>query len=296
MEPSRLIGMLRALDPARAQQVREYVAGLTPDQLSAVRGLATRLAIMSESHTGPFLSPSSPLGAGAPTAGRVAAAPVDVRDALAGGDVLLFSLNSSRYGKLAAQIGTLVVQDLTAAAGQRLEGAAVPPQAVVGIDEFSALGADHVISLLARGRESGISVLLATQELADLDRAAPGFRDQVIGITALKIAHRQDVPASAQLIAQMAGTEQTWEETRQIGGGLGRSGYGRGTRRLVEQFILHPNEIKSLRTGEAVVISKLPVANARIVRITAHASRDAGAPARSRTTGPSRPARNGPEL
>ena len=69
------------------------------------------------------------------------------------------------------------------------------------ISDLYGLGADNVLALLARGRESGISVLLATQELADLERAGPGFRDQVLGITAVKLAHRQDVPASAQTIA-----------------------------------------------------------------------------------------------
>ncbi len=40
----------------------------------------------------------------------------------------MFSLNSSRYGKLASQIGTLVVQDLVAASGNRLvDGSALRP-------------------------------------------------------------------------------------------------------------------------------------------------------------------------
>ena len=142
------------------------------------------------------------------------------------------------------------------------------PQAFVGIDEFSALGADNVLSLLARGRESGVSVLLATQELADLDRAGHGFRDQVLGVTAVKIIHRQDVPASAQMVAQMVGTETVWENTYQIGRGpLGGYSTSRGTRRQVERFLVHPNEIKTLPTGEAVVITKLPTASARIVNV-----------------------------
>ena len=47
--------------------------------------------------------------------------------------------------------------------------------ATIALDEFSALGADNVLSLLARGREAGVSVLLATQELADLERAGAGI-------------------------------------------------------------------------------------------------------------------------
>ncbi|HEY6395890.1 MAG TPA: hypothetical protein VIX82_00400, partial [Solirubrobacteraceae bacterium] len=74
---------------------------------------------------------------------------------------------------------------------------------------------------------------------------------------------------SALTVAQMAGTIKVWEETRQTGGRL-LGGYdtGRGTRRQVEQFAVHPNEIKSLRTGEAVLITKLPNARARTVRVT----------------------------
>ncbi|MBV8219012.1 MAG: TraM recognition domain-containing protein [Solirubrobacterales bacterium] len=184
--------------------------------------------------------------------------------------MIVFSLNSSRYGKLASQIGTLVVQDLVAASGNRLvegSGTAVPTPAVIGIDEFSALGADHVIGLLARGRESGMRGLVATQELADLDRAAPGLRDQVLGNTAIKIAHRQEVPGSAQTIAQIGGTEMVWDTTYQTGGPLIGGSGTRGTRRRVERFVVDPNEIKALRTGEAVVISKLRRAWPRTVRV-----------------------------
>jgi type IV secretory pathway TraG/TraD family ATPase VirD4 len=262
MDPRRLASELRRVEGPLRRRTQDYLVGLTPDQLSAIRGLQTRLAVLTESHTGPFLAPpADPRGP-----------MIDVREALGGPDVVVFSLNSSKYGKLASQVGTLVVQDLVAASGDRLtevaRGGSLEP-ALIGIDEFSALGADHVIALLARGREPRTPVLVATQELADLDRVAAGFRDQVLGVTAIKIVHRQDVPASAQVIAQMAGTEEVWEDTRQIGGRL-LGGYdtGRGTRRLTEKFIVHPNEIKTLRTGEAVVISKIGGSRARTVRVT----------------------------
>ena len=258
MEPVRLATAVRGLPRPFAERVQDYVASLTPDQLSAVRGLGTRLAIISESHTGRFLSP------------RAGEQPIDLRRALSGDEVVVFSLNSSTYGKLSAQLGTLVIQDLVAAVGHRLtqsEQCRAPDErAFVAIDEFSALGSDHVVSLLARAREAGVTVLLATQELADLERAAPGFRDQVLGNTALKIIHRQDVPWSARVLAELIGTRKVWEETRQIPGLFGSRG-SRGSRRLVDQHIFDPNQIKSLRTGEAVVSTKNPRADARAVRI-----------------------------
>jgi hypothetical protein len=285
MEPMRLSALLREVRTPLADRAREYLTTLGPDQYSAVRGLATRLAIISESHTGRFLGEGG---------GEGGAEGIDLRRALAGGEVVVFSLNSSTYGKLASQIGTLVVQDLIGAAGHRLTLPERPP-ALIAIDEFSALDSSNVVSLLARGRESGVPVMLATQELADLERAGRGVRDQVTGVTALKIAHRQDVPASARMIAEMAGTERVWEQSYQTGSHLlfGSHDTGRGVRREVERFVIDPNEIKTLGVGEAVVITKVPSAQARTVRV---APPQSTSPSRGGRVPPARRPERGVEL
>jgi type IV secretory pathway TraG/TraD family ATPase VirD4 len=196
---------------------------------------------------------------------------IDLSAALEGREVVMFSLNSSRYGQFAAQLGTLAVQDLICAMGNRLEqirqGRELD-QATIAIDEFPGIGGAHVVALFARGREAGVSGILATQEMADLDRAGRGVRDQVLGNTAVKLILRQDVPESADLVAQIAGTEKVWEETRQIGGTIFGGFPAGGTRREAEQFVVHPNEIKSLRTGDALLISKLRGERARTIRVT----------------------------
>jgi conjugal transfer pilus assembly protein TraD len=292
MEPRRLAASLRGVPEPLAERVLDYLSGLTGDQVSAARGLGTRLALLSESCAGPYLVPGGP-----------PEHTIDLRAGLEGGDVILFSLNASVYGKLAAQLGALAIQDLVSASGYRLGGPgstvaeasapptrtptartpATPTPATVAIDEFSALGDDHVLALLARARESGISVLTATQEMADLQRAAPGFRDQVLGIVGVKIAHRQDVPESAEMIAKMAGTHWVWEETRHVRGLLNPGNGARASRRQVERFLVHPNEIKTLPVGHAVALTKLPtseVRRVRVVRAPAAAPPDRGGPSR----------------
>jgi conjugal transfer pilus assembly protein TraD len=287
MEPRRLAAALRGVPQPLAERVLDYLGGLTGDQVSAARGLGTRLALLSESCAGPYLLP------GGPTARQI-----DLRAGLEGGDVVLFSLNSSVYGKLAAQLGALAIQDLVSASGHRLGAAGLAlrdvgattgparPAATIAIDEFSALGDDHVLALLARARESGISVLTATQEMADLQRAAHGFRDQVLGIVGVKIAHRQDVPESAEMIARMAGTQWVWEETRHVRGLLSPGNGPRASRRQVERFLVHPNEIKTLPVGHAVALTKLPTSEVRRVRVSrapappARPTRERDAPSR----------------
>jgi hypothetical protein len=276
MEPRRLAASLRGVPEPLAERVLDYLDGLTGDQVSAARGLGTRLALLSESCAGPYLAPGGP-----------AAHAIDLRAGLEGGDVVLFSLNASVYGKLAAQLGALAIQDLVSASGYRLAETAAGPgahlaetaasaaarsrpvalPATVAIDEFSALGSDQVLALLARARESGISVLTATQEMADLQRAAPGFRDQVLGIVGVKIAHRQDVPESAEMIAKMAGTQWVWEETHHVRGLLNPGNGPRASRRQVERFLVHPNEVKTLPVGHAVALTKLPTSEVRRVQV-----------------------------
>jgi hypothetical protein len=289
MEPRRLASALRDVPAPLAARVADYLGGLTPDQESAVRGLGTRLALLSESTAGRYLAPGE-------------GPAIDLATALDGGDVVLLSLNSSIYGKLAAQLGALAIQDLTSSAGHRLHAKSVLPDSVathaglgpipaksvtpdsvasdagpgpipatVAIDEFSALGADNLLALLARGREAGVPVLLATQELADLERAGHGFRDQVMGIVGVTIAHRQALHRSATMVSQLAGTEWAWQETETVRGLFARPGLSRGTRRLEEQPVVHPNEIKMLAPGEIVMIAGLP--RVRIERLTVTAPR-----------------------
>ena len=255
MEPATLAARARGAPPALAQETFAYLEGLTPDQLSAARGVGTRLALLHESDAGRWL--------GAGPGPRL-----DLGDALRGGDVVLLSINSSLYGTLGGQLGALAIQDLTTAAGGRLAGgppggpAAARPAATVAIDEFSALGADNVLSLLARGREAGVGVLLATQELSDLERAGRGFRDQVLGITAVTLAHRQEVHESALAISRMAGTRTVWRETENLPAGLLGAGRGRpasrGSRRRQEEPVVHPNTIKRLGVGQAVLLTNVP--------------------------------------
>jgi hypothetical protein len=256
MDHRRLGVMLRDVPRKLASQVQDYLASLGSDQQSAVRGLETRLAIIAESHTGAYLEPGGP-------------GTIDLQNAVRDREVVLFSLNSSRYEKLAAQVGALVAQELNSVMGSRLEAGEAGEPFMVAIDELSALGPEHVLNLVARGREALFPVVAATQELADLERVARGLAAQLLGIPGIKIAHRQDMPESAKLFAEIGGTERVWEHTyhtdrRAL---LPDRDTGRGTRRQVERYRVEPDTIKTLAPGEAIVVAKIPTSSVQKVKV-----------------------------
>jgi hypothetical protein len=261
MDTKALNAELREIPKDLADRIAGYLDQLTDsrDQRSAIAGLATRLALLSESAAGDRLT-SAPDGA--PT--------IDIGDSIRAGEVCLFSLDSLRYPELAAQVAGLVIQDLKTVASELL--AAGGCRALVAIDEFSALDGDQLLGLLARAREAEIGVLLSTQELADLAKVDPTFADQVIANTNVKLIHRQEVPESAERLAGTIGTYTEWEHTYAEHDPIAELFTGTistvtGTRRIVEKFKLHPNTFKNLETGQAVLSIKSPRAMAGVVNI-----------------------------
>jgi conjugal transfer pilus assembly protein TraD len=261
MDTKALNAELREIPKDLADRVAGYLDQLADsrDQRSAIAGLATRLALLSESAAGDRLT-SAPDGAST----------IDIADSIRAGDLCLFSLDSLRYPELAAQVAGLVIQDLKTVASELL--AAGGCRALVAIDEFSALDGDQLLGLLARAREAEIGVLLSTQELADLAKVDPTFADQVIANTNVKLIHRQEVPETAERLAGTIGTYTEWEHTYAEHDPLAELITGSfstvtGTRRIVEKFKLHPNTFKNLETGQAVLSIKSPHAMAGVVNI-----------------------------
>jgi hypothetical protein len=236
MDPRRLELLARRVpDEAHARALFDYLDGLDPRQRSGLNGTRDRLAILAESELGQWLAP----------AGGVPA--IDLLEVVRGRAVAYFRLEADRLPLLAAMLAAAIVGDLLTVAAS---AQAAPVGTLVAIDEFSAIAPDGVARLFGRARAAGFSLLLATQELADLRSAAPELLEQVLGNVDTVIAHRQSVPDSAELIARIAGTRPAWSSTEQLSHALPT---GRSTRSRSREFSIHPDVIRTLGRGCAAV-------------------------------------------
>ncbi len=246
LDPEGLELLARKLPRERARVAHAYLDSLTSRQRSELSGVRDRLAIMAESDVGPWLDPTTE-----------GAESFELLDAVGGGAVVYFSLRADSRPLLAQMLGAAIVQDLQTVVSALQEH---PARCVVAIDEFSAIAAEHVAGLFARARSAGISLLLGTQELSDL--RLPGhemLQEQVLGNLTCLIAHRQAVPASAELIARLAGGRGAWRTSI--------SSDGRTTRTRVSEPLVGPEEAMSLPTGHAAVIRLSSPRAAAIVRM-----------------------------
>ena len=246
LDPGELELLARELPESEALAIQRYLDSLTQRQIADLSGVRDRLAILAESDVGRWLDPA---GEGARR--------FDLLEAVQARAVVYFDLAADSRPLLTQMLGAAIVQDLTTTVAA-LQQAPLPT--VVVIDEFSSIAAEQVVRLFGRARSAGLSLVLATQELADLrlpGRAA--LLEQVIGNLTVLIAHRQVVPASVELIAGLAGTAGTWRTSRHAD--------GRTTRTRVRQGALGADEVMGLAPGWAAAIVLGEGAGARIARV-----------------------------
>ena len=217
--------------------------------------------------------------------------------AIRAGGIVCLSLDAAGAPQTARTIGTLAVQDLCATFGRLArDGWGKTHMCPVILDEFGALGTPRVADLYARARSAGGAVLLATQDLdADFEAVSPQFAASVRTNANVWLVLRQTRGEAADAIARDIGSRLTWKETVQVEddwdalGGM-HAASGVGSLREVDEFILHPNDIKSLPQGGAYLVVKVPSgtinaaeADTRIERVHINALTDeeiAGLPAK----------------
>jgi conjugal transfer pilus assembly protein TraD len=221
------------------QRIR-YEGPLDEINEKGVAGLLNRLAVFSESEVGPKLTADAKIV-------------INLYEAVKEKAIVVMSLESLRFPEFSRALGKIIVTDLKTVASRLLEERHIVYDI---LDEFGVFAGPQVTDLINKSREAGFHNVLSTQELADLRyEGKKELMEQVFGNTNVKLIHRQDVPESAAFIAESAGTTDSFSTTFQVDG---TSETGAGTVTKDKSFLVHPDRIKRLGTGRAVLIKKTP--------------------------------------
>lgn len=196
---------------------------------------------------------------------------IDLFEAVRAGKIVFMFLDTRRFGETARAVGRFIIQDLKAVSARidsEITASDRRPFTVI-IDEFSDLADEEFVGFLDRARSSRIGIVVAHQEISDLDRISPQFCGRLMGNTATLFAFLQKRPESAELICGIAGTRRVKEVTQQFDSKmLIRIPTGMQSEKEVDEFIIHPNVVKSLGVGECVVVSKYPRKRSRLFKVS----------------------------
>jgi DNA helicase HerA-like ATPase len=213
-----------------------YLSGIDKKGIS---GLIDRLTLIVESQIG-HLFCNEP--------GKT----ISLVDSVSSKNIVLFSLDSLSYPLYAMLLGRLVINDLKAVASRRTKD---DPLVLTIYDEFNVFARRNVVDLINKTRSKGFAALIAAQSLADLDVCDSALKKQIVQNCNTLIIQRQNASDDAEELSRNIGTEETWMMTHQVDS---NGGTGSGSLRFVKEFMIHPDKIKRLQVGQAVIARKIP--------------------------------------
>lgn len=146
----------------------------------------------------------------------------------------------------AAEVGAFILEDLLHWALARKQR---NRRAVVIVDEFSKLSArpGAAVDLVERARASGVGIVLIGQTWASIGPDET-IRGRLAGTVGTVILHQLKQPDEA---AALAGTKWVMERIEQTDVLLHT---GLGSQRAGNQFVVHPDQVRSLDRGNAFLI------------------------------------------
>jgi len=237
-----------------AQSLKEFMD--SKEHYNSLQGLRTQLESIVLSDFGDLVSTNDP--------------GINLFEAVITGKVVFIFLDTRRYSETAKAIGRFILQDLKSVSAKVDAEVSKEDRKhfSVIVDEFADLAQEDFIGFLDRARSSKMSIVVAHQEICDLQRISPEFAGRLMGNTSTLYAFLQKRPESAEMISGMAGTRTVWKHTKQTERfGFFQIESGNGSKREVEEFMIHPNLIKTLRVGKCVCIKKYPQSRAYLVEV-----------------------------
>ncbi|WP_375315661.1 type IV secretion system DNA-binding domain-containing protein [Spiroplasma endosymbiont of Tipula paludosa] len=173
-------------------------------------------------------------------------------DLISNHKTILFSINSLMYPKLAGVVGKIIIQDLKELTTLK----PVNQKINVVLDEFNVFASETIINLINKSRSFNYQCFLSFQVTDDLSTDNKKLLNTIFGNVANIIAHKVSDVESPEYLAKVFGTQETEKLTRQID--FKNNTADMGSVRVVDEFIVHPNDLKTLKIGECYFKTTLP--------------------------------------
>ena len=184
--------------------------------------------------------------------------------------IVYFCLQPLSFPAYATSLGKLIINDIKSVIASYLSSSEKKKIYCI-FDEFSVFAGEQIINLINQGRSAGIHAILSTQGLSDLEKVGTSFMRQTISNCNNYIFMRQNTPEDAETIASIIGTEDKIGVTSQVSEGNSVVGSVRQTK----EFLIHPDDIKRLKMGEAIYLNK---ANFNVQRLKVRLNSIVGMP------------------
>lgn len=170
--------------------------------------------------------------------------------------VLYVQIPTLQYQTIAPAVGRLVLLEMMQVISVAQVAKEVPEKILsIVLDDFNDFIFEEFGSLLSKSGSAKIGVVFSHQSMGDLEKVSMAFKNVVTSNTNQKIFLRTPDPETAEVLARTIGTKTATKHTsRAVKSLFGSQQTGDLSERNVEEFLFHPNILKSeLVAGEGIV-------------------------------------------
>lgn len=171
------------------------------------------------------------------------------------GGFLYIQLNAMKDQISANLAGKILLQDLINTVGEKnAKGEKfAQKKCTIIVDEFADFASENFIMFLNKCRSAGVRVIIAYQSSGDLEHISNVFSKRVSSNCGIKLFFGTNEPTEAEEMSNRVGTRKSTKKTQKL---VEETIEKIGSIRDVEEFIIHPNDIKNMDIGDILMLNK----------------------------------------
>lgn len=179
----------------------------------------------------------------------------NLKEAMSSGKITYFMMNNLKLKETASIMGKMILQDLMKTVGNIYDDRNYQRNPVtLIIDEFASFATPDFGEFIEKARGAGISIVVTYQSRKSLDHIEQSLALKMNENTANKVVFQVQDSEDVEWFCSLLGTKKTTKETHQAEDGFfGDTKTGMKSVREVEEYVVHPNEIKKLKLGQALL-------------------------------------------
>jgi len=179
----------------------------------------------------------------------------NLKEAMSTGKITYFMMNNLKLKETASIMGKMILQDLMKTVGNIYDDRNYKRNPVtLIIDEFASFATPDFGEFIEKARGAGISIVVTYQSRKSLDHIEQSLALKMNENTANKVVFQIQDSEDVEWFCKLLGTKTTTKETYQAeDGAWGVTKTGAKSVREVEEYVIHPNVIKKLKLGQALL-------------------------------------------
>ena len=179
---------------------------------------------------------------------------ISLPNMLKNNEIVLFIFDSSTYKSDTEKIAKMVINDINSSFAELRE----PVNAYCVFDEFASYASGNLADTISLHRSNGMHAVIGTQSVTTVGLKSPEtarIAKELLASCNTYVAMWMNLSEDIETFAEQLGSAQTFEQTTQSDATVGGA-TGMGSTKMVNEFQVHPQAMRDLRTGEAYIYRK----------------------------------------